>query len=78
VSAGSGWAARRWKKAASPTGLCRISPFLGDLEAADEGAEVDRKALLESFKAYLDANNLEADWNSVERASTRRWSIRCR
>ena len=31
---------------------------------------VDRKALLESFKAYLDANDLEADWNSVERAST--------
>lgn len=51
--------------------ICRISPFLGDLEAAaDEGAEVDRKALLESFKAYLEANDLEADWNSVERAST--------
>ena len=32
--------------------------------------EVDRKALLESFKAYLEANDLEADWSSVERAST--------
>lgn len=53
-----------------PYRMCRISPFISDLEAADEGAEVDRKALLESFKAYLEANDLEADWNSVERAST--------
>ncbi|KGF67570.1 ATP-dependent protease [Hoeflea sp. BAL378] len=53
-----------------PYRMCRISPFLSDLEPADDGAEVDRKALLESFKAYLEANNLEADWNSVERAST--------
>ncbi|MEP3437917.1 MAG: LON peptidase substrate-binding domain-containing protein [Hoeflea sp.] len=49
---------------------CHISPFLGDLEAPDDGSEVDRLALLSSFKAYLEANNLEADWNSVERAST--------
>ena len=53
-----------------PYRTCRISLFLGDLEAVDDGAEVDRKALLESFKAYLEANDLEADWNSVERAST--------
>ena len=53
-----------------PYRSCRISPFLGDLDAADDGAQVDRTALLESFKAYLEANNLEADWNSVERAST--------
>ena len=53
-----------------PYRSCRISPFLGDLVAANDGAEVDRKALLESFQAYLDANNLEADWSSVERAST--------
>ncbi|VVT31606.1 LON peptidase substrate-binding domain-containing protein [Hoeflea sp. EC-HK425] len=58
------------EKGRKPYRTCRISPFLGDLEAGDEGAEVDRKALLESFKAYLDANDLEADWNSVERAST--------
>lgn len=58
------------KKDRKPYRVCRISPFLGDLEAAGEGAEVDRKALLESFKAYLEANDLEADWNSVERAST--------
>lgn len=53
-----------------PYRICRISGFLGDLEARDQGAEVDRKALLDSFKAYLEANDLEADWSSVERAST--------
>lgn len=53
-----------------PYRIYRISPFLGDLEAGDEGKEVDRKALLESFRAYLEANDLEADWSSVERAST--------
>ncbi|MDZ7600500.1 MAG: LON peptidase substrate-binding domain-containing protein [Hoeflea sp.] len=53
-----------------PYRTCLISPFLSDLEAADDGSEVDRKALLLSFKAYLEANNLEADWNSIERAST--------
>jgi Lon protease-like protein len=48
---------------------CRISPFVNDL-APDEGGErVDREGLLASFKAYLDANQLEADWTSVERAS---------
>jgi Lon protease-like protein len=46
-----------------------VAPFLADL-APDESADhVDRSALLSSFKAYLDANQLEVDWNSVQRAS---------
>jgi Lon protease-like protein len=53
-----------------PYRVCSIAPFGSDLDAADDGADVDRKALLASFRAYLDANNLEADWSSVERAST--------
>lgn len=53
-----------------PYRCCRTSPFLGDLHDSNEGADVDRTALLASFRAYLDANNLEADWKSVERAST--------
>ncbi|PWW00602.1 hypothetical protein DFR52_103810 [Hoeflea marina] len=53
-----------------PYRCCRISPFLGDLHDSLEAADVDRAALLASFRAYLDANNLEADWKSVERAST--------
>lgn len=47
----------------------RIAPFIADLSAADEEKSVDREALLSAFKAYLDANKLEADWESVERAS---------
>ena len=30
---------------------------------------MDRAGLLAAFKAYLEANKLEADWESVERAS---------
>ncbi|CAN7515857.1 MULTISPECIES: LON peptidase substrate-binding domain-containing protein [Rhizobium] len=47
----------------------RIAPFIADLSARDEEDAVDRAALLAAFKAYLDANKLEADWESVERAS---------
>ncbi len=48
----------------------KISPFLSDLTDDDE-ASVDREALLRVFRAYLDANKLEADWESVERAGNR-------
>ncbi|SIQ89490.1 hypothetical protein SAMN05880582_104205 [Rhizobium sp. RU20A] len=47
----------------------RIVPFLGDLEGPEDDGQVDRKALLAAFRAYLNANKLEADWESVERAS---------
>ncbi|MHB0951666.1 MAG: LON peptidase substrate-binding domain-containing protein [Allorhizobium sp.] len=47
----------------------RIAPFIADLSSDDEEATVDREGLLASFRAYLDANKLEADWESVERAS---------
>ncbi|MCV0394549.1 MAG: LON peptidase substrate-binding domain-containing protein [Rhizobiaceae bacterium] len=55
---------------ATPYRQYRISPLAGDL-AEEEGAdEVDRAALLKTFKAYLDANELEADWDSVSRAGS--------
>ncbi len=47
----------------------RIAPFLGDLQGPEDDSQVDRTALLAAFRAYLDANKLEADWESVERAS---------
>lgn len=47
----------------------RIAPFLGDVAASEDDSNVDRDALLSAFKAYLDANQLEADWESVGRAS---------
>lgn len=52
-----------------PFRQARIAPFLADLDEADEGASVDRAALLRTFKAYLDANQMDADWESVQRAT---------
>ena len=49
--------------------VCRIAPFLGDLDLSEGAGEVDRPALLNSFREYLEANQLEADWESVTRAS---------
>ncbi|AZN70349.1 peptidase S16 [Georhizobium profundi] len=47
----------------------RIAPFLSDLAPDETADSVDRAALLSSFKSYLDANQLEVDWQSVQRAS---------
>ncbi|MBZ9790721.1 LON peptidase substrate-binding domain-containing protein [Rhizobium sp. 3T7] len=57
------------KETHHPFRTFRIAPFIADLSARDEEDAVDRAALLAAFKAYLDANKLEADWESVERAS---------
>lgn len=48
---------------------CRITHFLGDLDPSAGAAEVDREGLLKAFRDYLDANQMEADWESVTRAS---------
>lgn len=56
-------------KTTHPFRCVHISPFIADLTAAGEESSVDRKRLLEVFRAYLDANKLEADWDSVQRAS---------
>ncbi|MAZ17636.1 LON peptidase substrate-binding domain-containing protein [Oricola sp.] len=52
----------------SPFRQCRISPFMSDLDEEGDASSVDREALLRVFRAYLDANDLEADWESVKRA----------
>jgi Lon protease-like protein len=52
----------------TPYRQCRIVPFLGDLDEEQAGADVDRPALLKAFRAYLKANELEADWEGVSRA----------
>jgi uncharacterized protein len=51
----------------TPFRQCRILPFAGDLKD-DQAAEINRGALLKAFRAYLEANDLEADWDSVSRA----------
>jgi len=52
----------------TPFRQCRIVAFGGDLDPEAEAAEVDREGLLKAFRAYLQANELEADWESVSRA----------
>lgn len=54
-----------------PYRTVNIMPFMSDLSAEDDETSVDRQELLRVFKAYLDANKLEADWESVERAGNR-------
>ena len=57
--------------AATPYRQCRITtaPFCEDF-ADDSGEEtVDRHSVLATFRAYLDAHNLETDWDSVDSAS---------
>jgi Lon protease-like protein len=55
-------------QATTPFRLYRIdaAPFSADFAAGDEN-NVDRRAVLAVFRAYLDAHNLEADWESVDR-----------
>ena len=52
----------------TPFRQAAITPFAADL-AEDQGSgEVDRPALLKAFRAYLEANDLQVDWESVGRA----------
>ncbi len=55
----------------SPYRSFRIAPFLADLSGEYDEEAVDRENLLRVFRAFLDANQLEADWESVERAGNR-------
>jgi Lon protease-like protein len=52
----------------TPFRQCKLAPFLTDLREDQAASEVDRPALLKAFRAYLQANELEADWESVSRA----------
>lgn len=47
----------------------RVAPFLNDLSSDNGADKVNREALLQSFRAYLEYNDLEADWESVSEAS---------
>ena len=49
---------------------CKVRPFLSDLEPEKGAENVDRQQLLKAFKDYLDANGMDADWESVGRANT--------
>lgn len=55
----------------TPFRQCRVDPgaFAADFDPRRGEEEVDRRALLRTFRAYLEANQLETDWESIERAS---------
>ncbi len=46
------------------------SRFAADLEVGLGGEAVDREALLAALKAFLEARNLKADWNSIGKSTT--------
>jgi len=50
---------------------CRIdfTDFAGDLVPGAGEEAVDRAAVMRTLEAYLEANNLEADWAGIRRAS---------
>lgn len=49
---------------------CDFAAFAGDLKCGEGEDDVDRNGLLRTLREYLDANNLEADWQSVSEAET--------
>ena len=55
----------------TPYRLCQISceRFADDMKPEGEDGAVNRASLLKTFADYLEANNLDADWESIERAS---------
>lgn len=55
----------------TPYRVFKHAPFLADLSGEYDEESVDRENLLRVFRAFLDANQLEADWESVERAGNR-------
>lgn len=52
----------------TPFRQSRITPFITDLDMEAGAAAVDRDGLLMAFRAYLKANEMEADWESISRA----------
>jgi len=50
--------------------IADFSPFAIDLVSDLGASEVNRPALLKAFRDYLNANNMNADWDQVDAAST--------
>ncbi|MCQ0989795.1 LON peptidase substrate-binding domain-containing protein [Jiella marina] len=53
----------------TPFRSCRVAAFLGDLDPGEGAGDVDRDGLLRAFRQYLEANDMEADWDSIAQAS---------
>lgn len=50
--------------------VANYHPFAVDLVSDLGASEVNRPALLKAFREYLQANNMNADWEQVDAAST--------
>jgi uncharacterized protein len=50
--------------------VANFHPFAVDLVQDLGASEVNRPALLKAFRDYLNANNMNADWDQVDAAST--------
>ncbi|GGF45449.1 ATP-dependent protease [Azorhizobium oxalatiphilum] len=59
-------------KVETPYRQCRIDlkPYAFDFDASAGEDAVDRTALLKALAAFLEANQLEADWEGIEQAGT--------
>jgi Lon protease-like protein len=57
------------RDSATPFRVCRVTaePFAIDFDPDEQ--TIDRKAVLRAFRSYLKAHDLDADWESVGRAS---------
>ena len=49
--------------------VINAAPFAVDFASNADESQVDRRSVLKTFRDYLDAHNLEADWDSVGQAS---------
>ncbi len=51
-------------------GRISVEDFAVDFETGEGEGDVDRAGLVSALRSYLEANDLEADWDSIDRAST--------
>jgi uncharacterized protein len=60
------------KKVKSPWRQCTVSydGFAADLVTDNQARTVNRSALVTAFRQYLEANNMTANWEEVEKVST--------
>ncbi|MGU9979974.1 LON peptidase substrate-binding domain-containing protein [Phreatobacter sp. HK31-P] len=51
---------------------CKVDfePFTGDFEPRVGEDDVDREGLLKTLREFLDVNDMEADWDGIQRAPT--------
>lgn len=63
---------RRELDAVTPYRICEadFAAYRSDLVVGQGENSVDREALLKTFRKYLEANRMDADWDEVENATT--------